>query len=185
MRTFRIYSLNNTRVWHTAVLVTFLMLYITSLVLMYLSWEFVPVDFLHPVLPPRSLLPPVATSLIFLSVSSWSVIDLQHYVSSFTQLSDSVFLDISKLISTVGVDPVMCPHAQILLSYGLRSSSWTWRSHDSVYFATGCPYLLISFTPTLLASGNHLFVLCIYNCFLFCYFYSCALILRVYIWVKP
>lgn len=73
---------------------------------------------------------------------------------------------------------MVCHHAKILHGYGLYSSHWPFHSHDSVYFATGCFCLLISFTPTFLPSGSHPFVLCIYNCFLFCYFYSFVLVFK-------
>ena len=66
-RILRIYSLNF-HLWHTAIFIIFIMLYIISLVHTY-NWKSVPFDCLHVILPFSTLLPLVNTNLIFFSVS--------------------------------------------------------------------------------------------------------------------
>ena len=73
----------------------------------------------------------------------------------------------------------------LLTIFPILSISFPW----FIYFVTGNLYLLISLTyfthpPPLLPSGNHLFVLCIYDSVLFCYVCSLILCFRFHMSVK-
>ena len=82
MRFLRNYSLNDFHIWHTAVLIIFIMLYITFLLLIYLMTGilYLLTAFIQP--PPLHLLPMVTTNLTSFSMSLivcfWIIIGLQH-----------------------------------------------------------------------------------------------------------
>ena len=115
-----------------------------------------------------------------MSLFVWSIIDLQHYVSPWYRTQ---WLDISihyKMITILSLVTI-CHHTKVLHCYWLSSPcclyiSFLWL----IYFVTGSLYLLVSLTyfthlPTPLPTGNHLFVLCIYDfvsvllCLFFCF----------------
>ena len=118
--------------------------------------------------------------LAYLSLKkTWSITDLQRYVSS---RCTTYPFDISihyKIITTVSLVTI-CHHAKLLQYHLISSPHCTFNPHDS-FVVTESLYLLSSFnyfsTPsTSLPSGNHLFVFCICNliCFimfvhLFCF----------------
>ena len=71
MRTLRIYSLNNFHIQHTTVLIVFIMLYFTSLVLIYLiiGSLYLLTTFLQFLLPSPPPQPLGATNLLYFSLN--------------------------------------------------------------------------------------------------------------------
>ena len=82
MRTPRIYSLHNFHIWHIVVLITLFMLYIASLILIYLISRalYLLSAFIQFFFSPPSTSGVHYSDLVFISIF-WSIIELQHCVA--------------------------------------------------------------------------------------------------------
>ena len=147
-----------------------IMLYITSLILITGSLYLLTVLNQFPLPPPLHL---VTADLIFFYefVWFWSIIDLQYNISSWYTIQ---WFDISrhfKMITMVSL-VVICHHTKILHNYWLYSPHCTLHTCDSLILQLEVctSYLSHLFLSSPNPSSNHLFVLCIYDCFCFVMF---------------
>ena len=169
MRMLRIYLLNKFHVQPRAVLIIYILWYITSLVFSY-NWKFVPFGYLHPILPlvlPTPLLLLVTTNLISFSVSLFLKYNWPTTLYYFL-----VHNIVIQYFYTLQNDH----HPKFTMEgfwqyYWLYSLCYTF--HLMTCFVTGSLYLLVSLTyfsysPTPLLSGNHLYL---WLCFCFMFFH--------------
>ena len=105
-----------------------------------------------------------------LRVLEWGAIAFSSYTTQWLDISIHF-----KLITMI-ILLTMCHHTKILHSYSLYFPHWINFIPWLIYFVIGSFYILISLTyffppASPLLSGNHLFALCIYNCFFFVHFF--------------